>query len=123
MKLLQSVLSWFGRLFKREPSPRLAIIVEGDELPNEIDSFHVTIARESETDWVAGFQCPCGCGKRLQLMLLKGVKPRWDVEIDRAGRVSFYPSVWLSTGCKSHFWLRNGLVEWAQEPQLRTSPN
>jgi hypothetical protein len=112
MNLLKTILGWFGRLFRREPAPRCAIFVEGDELPEEIDPYHVTIAREGDTDWVAGFYCPCGCGKRLQLMLLDGVKPRWDAEMDETGRVSLHPSVWLSSGCKSHFWLRDGQVRW-----------
>jgi hypothetical protein len=54
------------------------------------------------------------CGKRLEMMLLKGVKPRWDISQDAKGRVSLHPSVWLRDGCKSHFWVRAGKNVWCE---------
>jgi hypothetical protein len=38
---------------------------------------------------------PHGCGQRLEMILLKEVEPRWDLSVDRRGRVSLHPSVWL----------------------------
>lgn len=46
------------------------------------------------------------------MMLLQGVKPRWDVMLDDKSRVSMHPSVWLRTGCRSHFWIRRGKIVW-----------
>jgi hypothetical protein len=31
---------------------------------------------------------------------------------DARGRPTLRPSVWLRTGCRSHFWIRDGRVEW-----------
>ncbi|WP_237362010.1 DUF6527 family protein [Rhizobium gallicum] len=56
--------------------------------------------------------CPCGCGRRLEVMLLKDVKPRWDLSVDKSGLPSLHPSVWVAEGCRSHFWLRNGKIHW-----------
>ncbi|MGE3303619.1 MAG: DUF6527 family protein [Hyphomonadaceae bacterium] len=72
------------------------------------------VAREADTLWLAGLICPCGCGRRLELMLLEGVKPRWDLKVDPKRRVTLHPSVWVADGCRSHFWLRNGQVDWCK---------
>jgi hypothetical protein len=45
-------------------------------------------------------------------MVIEEAKPRWNVDLDNRGRVSLHPSVWRQTGCRSHFWLRSGRIEW-----------
>ncbi|WP_443029503.1 DUF6527 family protein [Sphingopyxis sp. FD7] len=57
-------------------------------------------------------RCPCGCGRRLEVMLLPGVTPRWDLQVDPDGRPTLHPSIWVQDGCKAHFFLRSGMVEW-----------
>ena len=52
--------------------------------------------------------------QRLEMMLLKEVKPRWDVTLDAPGHATLYPSVWLRGGCQSHFWIRAGKVIWCE---------
>lgn len=55
---------------------------------------------------------PIGCGDvtsyipPMEFMLLRGVKPPWDLKMDKRGRPALHASVWLRTGCCSHFWLR-----------------
>jgi Family of unknown function (DUF6527) len=46
------------------------------------------------------------------MMILKEVKPRWDVAVDTQGHVSLHPSVWLREGCRSHFWVKSGRIIW-----------
>jgi hypothetical protein len=105
---------WWRRLLAFV-SPRRAVrIVEGDTLPDRLPIHDVVLVREDGEDWCVGLRCPCGCGQRLEMMLLKGVKPRWDITIDKHRRVTLHPSVWLRTGCRSHFWLRNGKVIWCE---------
>jgi len=88
---------------------------EGDELPDTIRPRTLVVAREGDELWSAGMICPCGCGRRIELMLLPGVKPRWDVCVDDRGLPSLSPSVWARTGCRSHFWLRAGRIEWCDD--------
>nr|WP_232252247.1 DUF6527 family protein [Pseudomonas frederiksbergensis] len=57
-------------------------------------------------------KCPCGCGRTIELLVIQEAKPRWDVEVDADGFPSLTPSVWLTNGCKSHFWLKRGRVTW-----------
>lgn len=62
------------------------------------------------------FLCPCGCGRNSYTSVctpeekaLGKVSGRWGYD---PATVTLIPSVlWLS-GCKSHFFIRNGKVEW-----------
>ena len=93
------------------PARRL-IVVAGDTLPDALPARDLVLARDDDEDWSVGMRCPCGCGQRLELMLLKEVKPRWDLTADRHGAPTLSPSVWLRQGCRSHFRLRGGKVIW-----------
>ena len=68
-----------------------------------------------ETDKWALMRCPCGCGERLALSLAMERRPRWHVEVDRLGRPTVVPSVRMQDGCRAHFHLRNGRVEWCRD--------
>jgi hypothetical protein len=62
--------------------------------------------------------CPCGCGQAIYLHHLKGAKPRWDWQWHWNNTVSFHPSVWLTEGCRSHFFLKKGRVHWVMNRSL-----
>ncbi len=96
-------------------SPRRSLtVIDGDMLPKRLPIWNLMMARDGKEDWSVGMRCPCGCGQRLEMMLLKEVKPRWDIAVDSRGRVSLSPSVWLREGCKSHFWVRSGKIVWCE---------
>ncbi|HVV41961.1 MAG TPA: DUF6527 family protein [Nitrobacter sp.] len=103
---------WLRRAFDRYGPGRGLQIVEGDSLPARLPRRDLVLAREGDEDWCVGMRCPCGCGRTIELLLVKEAKPRWDLHTDPSGRPSLKPSVWLKTGCRSHFWLRRGRVEW-----------
>ncbi|WP_436231260.1 DUF6527 family protein [Caballeronia sp. LjRoot29] len=56
--------------------------------------------------------CPCGCGEVIELNLLKQARPCWSAEEHPDGTISLVPSVWRQRGCRSHFFLRRGGIEW-----------
>ena len=105
---------WFRRLLARIKPRHKLTIVEGDSLPSQLPRRGLVLAREDGEDWCVGLRCPCGCGDGLEMMLLVGVKPRWDVTLDGKGRVSLHPSVWRRDGCRSHFWVRAGKIVWCE---------
>jgi hypothetical protein len=87
-------------------------IAAGDVLPSEMPSKDLVLVKYGGEDWSVGFLCPCGCGESIELALLKEVRPRWDLVINSRGLPTLSPSVWKKTGCRSHFWLRDGVVHW-----------
>lgn len=83
--------------------------IRGEVTPNTL--FIVGVAPHLK--W-AYLQCPCGCGDLIMLSLAKDASPSWRVKLDRLGRPSLSPSVNKTSGCRSHFWLRKGKIEWAR---------
>lgn len=73
------------------------------------------IVRGEPTPKWAVMQCPCGCGEKLQLSLNPTRRPRWSVHRDRLRRVTVDPSVRQTGGCRAHFWIRRGLIEWCPD--------
>lgn len=62
----------------------------------------------------AYIKCPCGCEDVLTLSLMKNHKPNWNLRVDKLNRPTLNPSVWKKDGCKSHFWIRKGKLEWSR---------
>ena len=54
----------------------------------------------------AVFQCPCGCGRIVELNLNKESSPSWALKWHVLGTISFSPSIWRKDGCRSHFFLK-----------------
>lgn len=106
------VRRWWRNLRARFSPARKLVLVEGDSLPTLMPRRNLVLAREDGEDWCVGLRCPCGCGDVIELLVIPEAKPRWDVRVDGKSRPSLSPSVWRKTGCQSHFWLRNGRVEW-----------
>jgi len=92
--------------------PRRVITMAGDVLPPVMPKRDLVLLVDGGAPWSVGMQCPCGCGDTLELILLPSVKPNWKLAIDAKGRPTLSPSVWRSTGCRAHFWLRSGKVNW-----------
>jgi hypothetical protein len=103
---------WWRRIVAALTPRRSLVVVEGDMLPNRLPLWNLVTARDGDEEWSVGLRCPCGCGQRLEMMLLKGVKPRWDISVNPKGHVSLHPSVWLREGCRSHFWVKAGKIVW-----------
>ncbi len=64
--------------------------------------------------------CPCGCGSVVSLNLDPRAGRSWRLSI-REGRATLTPSVWRTSGCKSHFLLINNravLVGKGRAPRL-----
>jgi len=99
------LLSAFGR--KR---PRRAILVE--EAPAEIRHDNFYIIGEGQHRWAALLRCPCGCGDLVELSLHKEGRPRWHVFEHLDGTITVKPSIWRTDGCRSHFYVRRGRIQW-----------
>ncbi|MFL5384731.1 MAG: DUF6527 family protein [Longimicrobiaceae bacterium] len=103
----RSVRAWLSQ----QPERRWEL-ERGDELPDTPRDRIVYVVGEEGIDYYAAMRCPCGCGDILQLSLLPEGRPRWRVYEDRSGIASLSPSVNRTIGCRSHFYLRDGRIEW-----------
>lgn len=74
----------------------------------------VVVGERRSPKW-ATMPCPSGCGTPLLLSLGWSRRPRWSVVTDGWGRPTLSPSVRRTDGCRCHFWLRRGVVEWCAD--------
>lgn len=108
VNLYHAFLAWF--------SPQGKVLVRnGDTLPSTLPKYDFILLKDDGEDWSVGFRCPCGCGDAIELLLLPNVRPRWDIKINSSGYPTLTPSVWRATGCRSHFWVRDGRILWVNE--------
>jgi hypothetical protein len=110
MKWLRHLWNSFWRWVRRAPTPLHTVSVE--ELPDALDAKNIYLVGEGTYLWFAALLCPCGCGATLHLSLLADGHPRWEFTRHDDGTISLHPSVWRTKGCRSHFFLRNGLIVW-----------
>ena len=87
-------------------------VIDSDMLPSILPRRDLIVTREDQEDWSIGMYCPCGCGETIELLVVPEAQSSWSFSIDYRGRPSLSPSVWRRTGCRSHFWLREGRVIW-----------
>lgn len=112
---LWSTLTYLPRKFAalwpaRKPTLFRGIRVE--EFPDKLDKTKLYLAGEGVHLWAAAMMCPCGCGDVIELNLLKQARPCWNVQDHPDGTITLAPSVWRQKGCRSHFLLRHGKVDW-----------
>lgn len=100
------------RLWARVAPARRLEVIQGDGLPARLPRRNLVLAREDAEDWCVGLRCPCGCGRAIELLVIAEAKPRWDLKIDQRQRPTLIPSIWLQTGCRSHFWIDAGRIKW-----------
>ena len=84
-----------------------------EEIPDKLFKKILYIAQDDDEEWLAAMKCPCGCGEVMYLNLLTDTKPCWEVSITHDNRPTLKPSIWRKKDCKSHFFLINGVVKWA----------
>jgi hypothetical protein len=109
--------SWLWKLlsgwFVRKPAPYRAVFVE--ELPERLEPKKLYVEGEAGHVWAVAMVCPCGCGQALTMNMLPDAYPRWKLTVHDDQSVTMHPSVWRQVGCKSHFFLRHGMIEWCPE--------
>lgn len=92
--------------------PAIYQAVRVEEFPEIFGKAKVYLAGEGENLWAAAMVCPCGCGDVIELNLLKQARPCWNIQLHPDKTLSLAPSVWRQKGCRSHFWLRRGTIDW-----------
>lgn len=94
--------------------PPIYRIVLTDDLPDVLCTDRVYVIGEEGVRWYVAMLCPCGCGAILHMSLHPQGRPRWNVSVHLDDTASLSPSVWRRVGCRSHFFLRAGRIEWCR---------
>lgn len=102
---------WWRR---RHPRHRLGAtrnVSSMSDVPNYLGNSVFLVGDEGRQKW-AVLSCPCGCGERLQVNLMRSRLPYWRVSREN-GKLTMTPSLWLSHDkCGSHFWIEDGEAVW-----------
>lgn len=107
-RLWNRALACFDGLFGRYT------VVVVDDLPDSLQAHKLYAVGESGQYWLAALRCPCGCGDTIQLPMIAGQRPKWTMTQRGARRPSLSPSVDRTIGCRSHFWLKHGVIHWCK---------
>lgn len=68
------------------------------------------VSRDGKSRWII-FDCPKGHGKRIEVNLMRSIKPFWSMDF-RDGKISLYPSVAVADDkCDCHFWFKKNKAE------------
>lgn len=102
---IRILLNWFSK-------KHTYLYVE--EIPDKLLKKILYIARDNNEEWLAAMKCPCGCEEVMYLNLISDTKPCWKVSINKNNYPTLKPSVWRQKNCKSHFFLIDGFIKWAQ---------
>jgi hypothetical protein len=105
LKIFRLVLRLFGF------GPHYSVII-CDDVPDKPAEKRLYVVGEKSVYWQAAMKCPCGCGDLIQLPLTQDARPRWRAQVDKVTSPSLSPSVNRTTGCRSHFFLREGRIVW-----------
>lgn len=100
------IVGWFS---PRKKPLRTAWV---EELPDRLQRDAIYVAGENEYVWFAAMLCPCGCGETVYMNLQPETRPCWRVVRHQEGSITLHPSIWRQVGCRSHFFIRRGLIQW-----------
>jgi len=89
--------------------PILVVLVP--ERPTKLCRNILYVTQQANGPAFGFLRCPCGCKQTLHLRFFGDRRPRWELQT-LSGKATVHPSVWRQTGCKSHFVLRDGKVNW-----------
>jgi hypothetical protein len=87
-------------------------IVTVDELPDALRTRTLYVLTEHGFQIQASMLCPEGCGIVINLNLLPDDHPCWHLTVDAGGKPTLHPSVWRREGCRTHFFVRAGRIDW-----------
>lgn len=115
MKWLRQLWQKLRERFVGRPEPVGFQVTKVEDLPDVLEQCRLYLVGEGEYLWSVAMLCPCGCGETLQMNTLPEARPRWEVEQHQDGTATLHPSVWRKVGCRSHFFLRRGMIQWCKD--------
>jgi hypothetical protein len=111
-QIAESIGRWWDRLRGRVPRIRVREVASMQGIPHPVPAEHLfLVGGRSSPKW-AVLSCPCGCGERIDVNLMRTRRPTWTLT-HRGRSVTLSPSLWLpEERCGSHFWLDDSRIRW-----------
>lgn len=107
--MLKKLINWLFGLIKHDNVYKYTFV---DDVPEIINSGTIYIVGNKGFYWQGVMLCPCGCKEQLYINFIEDQYPCWTYEILKRRRITLQPSLWRKTGCKSHFFVREGRIVW-----------
>jgi Family of unknown function (DUF6527) len=106
--MVRKLLNFFSTLFVKKYKHELV-----EDMPDVLKTKTAYFVGNKGYYWQVVFVCPCGCKKNLHMNLNSDYEPYWKYVIEKNDSVTLSPSVHRIVGCKSHFFLKKGKINWA----------
>lgn len=111
MRMIRLLKDFLRRVLGRRPIDIRLLDAIGYDTPTSVPRKQLLRMVDEGEVWAAVMACPCGCGAVIELPLSTNARPHWALT-KRGDLPTLHPSVWRSTGCRSHFWVRDGQIHW-----------
>ena len=108
--MLRRLFKWIERLFQKERPLNYRFV---QDVPPTLKRRTIYVVGENGYHWQIVMQCPCGCKAVLHMNLMEDEKPSWSYAIGKTGSITIRPSIHRVVGCKSHFFVCEGIIIWA----------
>lgn len=108
--IINRLISYFKWKFGKYQY-RIKIVNDNPKPENINNNIIYVVGGKDYVKW-AYLKCPDNCGETIMLNLSKSKSPSWSISQDKYGRTNISPSINKKDGCKSHFWIKKGNVNW-----------
>lgn len=109
--LAQLYATWL-RFYRRSKYSNVRSIASMSDVPKRLGSSIYLVGSNGSPKW-AVMACPCRCGARIDVNLMRIRQPYWELMRLSSTTVTLRPSLWRSKGtCGSHFFIEHNKVRW-----------
>ena len=99
------------RLQRRKAISRVIHISSMSQLPKRLGAAAFVVEKAGTPRWVV-LECPCRCGARIDVNLMKTARPHWNLSFE-CERITISPSLWQPRErCGSHVLVRQNKIRW-----------
>lgn len=102
-------------LWKKPPAAPNSKVVWVDsfsKVPKDTGTKIFVVGTTENKKWVV-FMCPNGCGRRVEVNLMRSRNPNWKVTL-KSNKLSLWPSI-IVDECGAHFWLEKNRIVWSRD--------
>ncbi len=99
------------RLHRRSRYSSVRRVGSMGDVPDRLGSAIYVVGSDATPKW-AVLACPCRCGSRIEVNLMRTRQPHWQLKL-HSGTVTLRPSLWRAgSTCGSHFFIERNRVRW-----------